>query len=171
MLLARSPLQPEFLREVRFPFLDRDLLEFVFAIPREQIVRVGQRRSLMKRALVGIVPDELLNRRRKAFVPPGSPKDAVAAWPSLAELGERLITRDLGIIDLERFQEALEGAQRAEEISSASLTHTLTIESWLRHLATHGVLTAPAPPKKQRFPSHLQAEGLHPPTQPKSLAS
>ena len=172
MLLARSPLQPEFLREVRFPFLDRDLLEFVFAIPREQIVRVGQRRSLMKRALVGIVPDELLNRRRKTFVPPESRKDAAAAWPSLAELGERLITRDLGIIDLERFQEALEGGtQGAEEISSASLTHTLTIESWLRHLATHGVLTAPAPPKKQRFPSHLQAEGLHPPTQPKSLAS
>ena len=35
-----------------FPILTGILLEFMFAIPREQIVRVGQRRSLMKRALV-----------------------------------------------------------------------------------------------------------------------
>src|SRR5207253_8976270 len=47
-----------------------DLLEFVYAIPREKIVRVGMRRALMRRALVGIVPDELLNRKRKFFVPP-----------------------------------------------------------------------------------------------------
>ena len=65
-LLASCPLQSELLREVRFPYLDRDLLEFMYAIPREQIVRVGQRRSLMKRALVGIVPDELLNRKTKS---------------------------------------------------------------------------------------------------------
>ena len=64
--LAYCSLHPELLREVRYPYLDRDFLEFMYAIPREQIVRVGQRRSLMKRALVGIVPDELLNRKRKA---------------------------------------------------------------------------------------------------------
>ena len=62
--------------------LDRDFLEFMYAIPREQIVRVGQRRSLMKRALVDIVPNELLNRRRKAFIPPKTNKDNSAGWPS-----------------------------------------------------------------------------------------
>src|SRR5262249_39050969 len=51
-----------------FPYLDRDFVEFVFALPREQLVRPGQRRSLMRRALAGIVPDAVLNRRRKAFV-------------------------------------------------------------------------------------------------------
>ena len=34
----------------------------------EQLVRPNQRRSLMRRALVGIVPAEILNRRRKAFI-------------------------------------------------------------------------------------------------------
>ena len=33
--------------------------EFMYAIPREQLVRPGQRRSLMRRALAGVVPDEL----------------------------------------------------------------------------------------------------------------
>src|SRR5438270_3819130 len=40
-------------QDARYPCLDRDLLEFIFAIPREEIVRMGQRRSLMKRALAG----------------------------------------------------------------------------------------------------------------------
>src|SRR5262249_42307301 len=31
--------------EKRYPYLDRDLLEFLYAIPREQLVRPGQRRS------------------------------------------------------------------------------------------------------------------------------
>jgi|SRR6266480_2909100 len=53
--------------EKRYPYLDRGLLEFVYSIPREQLVRPGQRRSLMRRALVGIVPKEILERRRKAF--------------------------------------------------------------------------------------------------------
>src|SRR4029077_4900258 len=44
------------LHETRYPFLDRDLLEFLFAVPRDQLVRPGQRRSLMRRALSGVVP-------------------------------------------------------------------------------------------------------------------
>ena len=54
--LARTalPFEPPF--EKRYPYLDRGLLEFMFAIPREQLVRPTQRRSLMRRALVGIVP-------------------------------------------------------------------------------------------------------------------
>ena len=61
------PLEPPF--EKRYPCLDRSLLEFIFAIPREQLVRPTQRRSLMRRALVGIVPEEILNRKAKAFLP------------------------------------------------------------------------------------------------------
>ena len=49
-LLENWPLQVEMLREVRFPYLDLDFLEFMYAVPREQIVGVGKRRFLMKRA-------------------------------------------------------------------------------------------------------------------------
>ena len=53
--------------EYRYPYLDRDLVEFLIAIPRDQLVRPGRRRSLMRRALKNIVPEEILERRRKAF--------------------------------------------------------------------------------------------------------
>ena len=55
--LACDALSSEPPYEKRYPYLDRALLEFMYAIPREQLVRPGQRRSLMRRALVGIVPD------------------------------------------------------------------------------------------------------------------
>src|SRR5207248_3141132 len=35
--------------ETRYPYLDRNLVEFAYSIPREQIVRPNQRRSLMRR--------------------------------------------------------------------------------------------------------------------------
>jgi asparagine synthase (glutamine-hydrolysing) len=53
--------------EYRYPYLDRDLVEFLIAIPREQLIRPGRRRSLMRRALRNIVPTQILERKRKAF--------------------------------------------------------------------------------------------------------
>jgi asparagine synthase (glutamine-hydrolysing) len=53
--------------EYRYPYLDRDLVDFLFRLPRERMVRPGRRRSLMRRALSGIVPPEILERRRKGF--------------------------------------------------------------------------------------------------------
>jgi len=76
--LACSALPTRPAYELRYPFLDRELLEFLFAIPREQLVRPGQRRSLMRRALTGVVPPEISNRKRKAYVVRG-PMAAVSS--------------------------------------------------------------------------------------------
>lgn len=54
--------------EYRYPYLDRDLVEFLFKVPRAQLLQPGRRRLLMRRALKGIVPEEILERRRKAFL-------------------------------------------------------------------------------------------------------
>jgi asparagine synthase (glutamine-hydrolysing) len=131
----------ELLRDVRYPYYDRDFLDFIYAIPREQIVRVGQRRSLMKRAMVGIVPNELLHRRRKIFAPPQPKKDISTEWPSLSDLGQSIIASSVGIIDPDRFAEALHKARCNETVLIGSLKRTLTLESWLRHLTIQGVLT------------------------------
>jgi asparagine synthase (glutamine-hydrolysing) len=60
--------------EYRYPYLDRDLVEFLFRVPRKQIVQPGRRRTLMRRALKEIVPEEILERRRKAFLSRSSVK-------------------------------------------------------------------------------------------------
>lgn len=170
-LLADSPLHPELRREVRFPYIDRDVLEFMYAIPREQIVRVGQRRSLMKRSLVGTVPNELLNRRRKALVPPQPSRNNSIQWPSLAEISRHFISNSIGIVDPDRFWEECQKAQSNEETPLYPLVRTLMFESWLRHLAIHGVLQNSVAAKKQDYSLCLEAKELHTSAHPTSSAS
>jgi asparagine synthase (glutamine-hydrolysing) len=52
--------------EFRYPYLDRDLVDFLLRVPRERLVRPGRRRALMRSALKFLVPNEIVERRRKA---------------------------------------------------------------------------------------------------------
>lgn len=52
-------------REVRFPFWDRDLVEFMLSVPADQKLRNGWSRSLMRRAMKGRLPDKVRLRRDK----------------------------------------------------------------------------------------------------------
>lgn len=124
------PIEP--LHEKRYPYLDRDLLEFLYAVPRQQLVRPGQRRSLMRRALAGIVPAEILNRKRKAYVARSSFTDITARWEELIGLSEHLVLSSLGIVQQESFVKALQNARRGQELQIVILMRTLVIEAWLK---------------------------------------
>lgn len=143
--LASLALSCEPLHEKRYPFLDRDLLEFLFAIPPQQLLRPGQRRSLMRRALAGVVPEELLRRRRKAYVV-RSPLAAIANdWAALCEATQRMVTSSLGIVDATGFRAVLEKARLGQQVQLVGLTRTLEIESWLRNALSLGIIDVPIP--------------------------
>jgi len=132
--LACDPLPPAPRVQKTYPYLDRDLLEFLYAVPREQLVRPGQRRSLMRRALVGIVPDEILNRRRKAYVS-REPLTAISNdWAHLEEMSRVLVSSKLGMVDQQRFEETVHKARQGQEVLVVSLMRTITIETWLRNV-------------------------------------
>jgi asparagine synthase (glutamine-hydrolysing) len=143
------PVEPVF--ERRYPFLDRDLLEFMYAIPRHQVVRPGQRRSLVRRALVGIVPSEILNRRRKAFVA-RAPLAAISnEWGSLSEIKRNMVSASIGLVVEKSFSEFLHKACQGKPVPLVQLMRTLYLELWLRNLSTNGILAdvasrATAPP-------------------------
>jgi asparagine synthase (glutamine-hydrolysing) len=136
-IAASLILRADSLCEMRYPYLDRCLIAYMFAIPREQIVRVGQRRSLMKRALLGIVPEEILKRRQKPLLP---------LEASLSEGIDVAGTRDylmsaLGIVDAGNLSEALRNLQGKHEVVNGSLLRTLALEAWLRHVAARELVT------------------------------
>jgi asparagine synthase (glutamine-hydrolysing) len=138
--LACSVLESDPPIERRYPYLDRSLLEFLYSIPREQLIRPGQRRSLMRRALAGIVPDEILHRKRKAFVA-RSPLEAIQKeWPRVARMTDDMVASSLGIVSAKDFAEALRIAKNGGEVSIVQLLRTMAIEIWLRNLAWHGAL-------------------------------
>ena len=58
--------------EARVPFLDRELVEFALALPPEMKVRDGTGKWLLKRAVDGLLPTEIVYRRKQGFGAPVS---------------------------------------------------------------------------------------------------
>ena len=124
------PVRPPY--EWRYPFLDRDLVAFCSSIPREQLVRPNQRRSLMRRALAGIVPREILERKRKAYVSRGLVKVLASEWRLLREAP--LSSEDLRIVDSDSLGKSVEQAEQGKDVPVLPLLRTLALERWLREL-------------------------------------
>jgi asparagine synthase (glutamine-hydrolysing) len=131
----RSPV-----RERRYPFLDRDLLEFLYSVPRSQLVRPERRRSLLRRALRGIVPEAVLERKRKAYVARAPLKSLQAECNRLKQWTKGMLCASIGAINLEVFQASLEDACRGNDAHLWRISRTLELESWLRDGRVQAVL-------------------------------
>jgi len=138
--LAWSPLSSQPPYERRYPYLDRDLMTFLYAIPPEQLVRPGQRRSLARRALAGLVPVGVLNRKRKAFADRRPRAAVLALWASLRDRNPDLLSDSMEIVDARALARSIEELRRGLDAPTVLLMRTLTMESWLRNLNEGGLL-------------------------------
>jgi asparagine synthase (glutamine-hydrolysing) len=129
---SQRPSEPAF--DKRYPYLDHDFLAFLFSIPRNQLVGPNDRRSLMRRSLVGIVPNEILCRRRKAFVARGPLLAISSERATLLVQCDHMISADLKIVDTNAFGQILKDTRCDQEIPFVPLARTLSIEGWLRSL-------------------------------------
>lgn len=57
--------------EGRHPFLDRELIDFVMSIPDKYKLKGANEKYILKKAGQGIVPDEILKRKKFPFQAPG----------------------------------------------------------------------------------------------------
>jgi asparagine synthase (glutamine-hydrolysing) len=118
--------------EYRYPYLDRDLVEFLFAIPREQLVRPGRRRSLMRRALQGIVPSLILERRRKAF-PMRIVLCSIEKHRQLfSMLASESLLAQIGFIDSREFLSQINSVQVSNPRWWSAITRSMLLEIWLQ---------------------------------------
>ena len=117
--------------EYRYPMLDKDLVECLFSIPPEQLVRPGRRRFMMRRALRGIVPSEILERKRKAFQL-RAPLNAIrAAQPKLARLISSSKIAEMGYIDVASLRCALEATAGGNPEWLQPVLRAIAYELWL----------------------------------------
>ncbi len=56
--------------EVRVPFLDTPLVEFICALPDSARVQPGQKKALLLKALEGLLPAEILRQKKRTFTLP-----------------------------------------------------------------------------------------------------
>ena len=124
---------PVFRYEYLYPFLDRDLVGFLARVPREQLMRPGQQRSLMRRALRGIVPAEVLERKRKAYVSRGFVVGLTRAKEALeADRSHWTQRPSAEYLDLARLAGALAAATKGDtQHSWIALYKAMAFKTWV----------------------------------------
>jgi asparagine synthase (glutamine-hydrolysing) len=121
--------------ETRFPLLDRRLVEYMFAVPREQKVRHGQTRVLQRRAMAGVLPDEVLREHLKKNLHPVLWRQQRSHFER--ELGQVLARpRPLSAdyLDWGRLRGVYDGYRAGRTAMGYVLWYALNLERWLEGL-------------------------------------
>jgi asparagine synthase (glutamine-hydrolysing) len=118
--------------ELRYPFLDRRVVEACLALPPRLRVRPGARKWALREAMRGVLPEAVRTRTTKCG------PDARVAW-SLADERARIdalatspLAADLGWIDAAALRRAIARAREGRIASVVDLANALALEMWLR---------------------------------------
>jgi asparagine synthase (glutamine-hydrolysing) len=118
--------------EAREPFLDHELVEFALALPPDAKVRDGVGKSILKRAVDGLLPHDLVYRKKQGF---GAP---VSEW-FRGPLGDRaqqaIRTSSLaerGLLDYDRI-DRLWAAHRGGQEWAFQLWNLYNVSAWHDH--------------------------------------
>jgi asparagine synthase (glutamine-hydrolysing) len=112
--------------EARVPFLDQKLVALALSIPAEQRVRGGRLKHLLKEAVRGLVPDDLINRKKQGF---GLPVDEMFRG-QLATIAGREIDRfcqETDVIDRDAALNLVRSGQGAKS------WYLLNLAMWWKH--------------------------------------
>jgi asparagine synthase (glutamine-hydrolysing) len=132
--------------EKRFPFLDQHLVEFLTTIPLDQLLRPGQRRSLMRRALANILPPDILHRETKSVMGRCYPIAIEHNWAKVESVFPSPVISRLGYVERDSLYQALLATKNGQ-ISDyiLRLLKALSLEFWLRDVHARGVIAIPSP--------------------------
>jgi len=120
--------------EVRIPFLDHKVVEWVSGLPPDLLLRGGEGKYLLKRAMRPYLPDDLLYRRKMGFAVPlarwfrGPLRDVVRR----EVLGEEM--SDAAIFDREVARRLVDEHQAGVRDHSAALWTLLAFAAGVRNL-------------------------------------
>ena len=141
--------------EAAFPFLDRDLLSFLMAIPGEMQTKDGVPKALLREAMRGVLPVEIVRRRWKADFSHLVNDSLAHDFDRMAAMlkNESLAVK-MGYIDdavMRRELDRLKGLVKGPTCEVTwMLMDILGFELWLRLFAQdsgsrHAALTMPGP--------------------------
>jgi asparagine synthase (glutamine-hydrolysing) len=117
--------------EARVPFLDHRLVEAALALPDRLRIDGWQRKIAVRRALEGLVPQTVLDRRDKVGFQPPQRRWLHELLPSLAPLSQAPLAEDIGLLAAG----SVAGAMRSFEaggLPDTQFWRILNIETWLR---------------------------------------
>lgn len=117
--------------EARVPMLDHKLVEFAASIPPEWQLQRGNSKRIFKRAMRGVLPDEIIDRRKQGF---GVPLDAWFRGKLTDSVHEILLSqtcRQRGIFDADYVRDLLRLHEGGRNMA-AQLWSLMSFELWCR---------------------------------------
>lgn len=127
--------------EKRYPYLDRDFVEFMTSIPLNQVLRPGRRRWLMRRALANSLPKEVLDRTVKSRVARYPCVVMEKHWHRIEKVLATSIAAQLGFVSRADLHYALWQMKNGRiPIYLVRLINALSLELWLRDVNERGVV-------------------------------
>jgi asparagine synthase (glutamine-hydrolysing) len=119
--------------EVRAPFLDHELVEFVLGLPSRYKLRGMNSKYILKKALKNCIPDEIIHRKKKGFGVP------IAKWVKgeLRGLFEDLLSshriKKEGFLNPEYVASLLQDHLLNKKDNRKQLWTLLVWELWMSH--------------------------------------
>lgn len=117
--------------EVSMPYLHLPLVQFALEVPANQLLRIGEDRSLQRRSMAGILPETIRIRKTKRGPAESLLRGIRQQWPRLVACSCNSILAQLGIVSRTGFQDALEQARCGYSRHVGTLFRTLSCEMWL----------------------------------------
>ncbi|MGH7392613.1 MAG: asparagine synthase (glutamine-hydrolyzing) [Candidatus Rokuibacteriota bacterium] len=118
--------------ECRVPFLDNTVIDLSLRMPSSVKIRRGRLKSVMKQALVGVLPPEILGRPKRGF---GAP---IGAWfqGELAPLVRSILGRDVidkrGLVRWDSVERTVALHETRQDDCTDQLLALTNLELWAR---------------------------------------
>jgi asparagine synthase (glutamine-hydrolysing) len=119
------------------PFLDHRFVEFALSVPSALKVKNGVLKYLLKKAVRGVIPDEIIDRPKQGF---GVPVDDLIVGP-FREYAVRHIerfARDSGLLDVD------EARRVARTALGTKVWYLLNAALWHRRFILEDMIDVPA---------------------------
>jgi asparagine synthase (glutamine-hydrolysing) len=118
--------------ETRAPLLDHEVVELVAKIPPSLKIKNGEMKYILKKAMSGILPDEIIYRKKMGFGVP------LIHWfkKDLVEYSRETLlskeARERGILNMRHVEKILDTHQKKGRDMSAPIWSLLFFEEWCR---------------------------------------
>jgi len=119
--------------ESRVPYLDHRLVEFAMSIPEQVKVRNHQTKAVLKRAVRGLIPDNIVDRAKQGFSAPASEwlRNELAAEARSCLLDGEMVKR--GYFNRTFVKALLDAHQSGPADHGIELWNLYNLEMWHRH--------------------------------------
>lgn len=125
-------LAQEYNIEIRFPWLDRRLIEFALSLPTTQTFQSGVRKVILRRAMENHLPIKVLSRKTKTSLSPVFKRGVIEReQKKIWHLLRNMRAAELGFVDETGLQQ-LYSDYINQKTNNTRFWYALTLESWLR---------------------------------------